>query len=299
MTVGLDFDFAKYIQNRRGLVEQRARDGAAYSFAGERKVRRALITARPVSMAIEATTRLWKKVAKNELLGTSIRVTDQQFPRLHVAARRAAKALRIDPPEIYVAPASSKIKAQALGTNDDSYIVVNSQLLENLSDDELASIVGHECGHIQNNHVVYATALYYLNNAAMMFVRWIVQPAIMALQAWSRRAEITCDRAALLTTGSLEITLGAMVKTALGLEGKSTVNVAEYLENLPNTSKGIGKLAELFRSDPYLPKRVQALRLFSESAFYRLYKGDKPGADEEVMSSEQLDVAVGQIVSVF
>ena len=37
------------------------------------------------------------------------------------------------------------------------------------------------------------------------------------LQAWSRRAEITCDRAALLSARDLEVTLRALVKTELGL----------------------------------------------------------------------------------
>jgi Zn-dependent protease with chaperone function len=290
----MEFDFARYVARRKGTVEQRARDGAAYSYAGDRKVRRTLASARPVTIAIEATNRLWKNAAKNELLGTSIRVTDQQFPRVHEVARRAAGALGIDPPVIYVAPASSSLRARTLGTDDDPYNVLNSELIDRLDDGELLAAIGQQCGHIQNNHVMFSTALYYLTHSAMSFVRWVVQPAVMALQAWSRRGEITSDRAALIATRDLPVTLAAMVKVELGLGRELPINIEEYIKQLPETQRGIGKYAELFRSHPYLPKRVQALRLFAESEFYRRLCGESDGA-----AAEDVEHRVGEILSVF
>lgn len=291
---GVDLDFARYVAYRRGVLHQRARDGAAYAYRGEGKVRRALNTARPVTMAIEATTRMWKKAARNELLGTSIKVTDQQFANAHRALHKACTALRLEVPPLYAAPTSSKVTAQVLGTNDDAYIVINASLLERLSDTELLAILGSELAHIQNNHVIYATALFYLTHDAMMFVRWIVQPALIPLQAWSRRAEITCDRAALLCTRDLETTLSAIVKTSLGSD--SELNIQEYLKQLPETRRGVGKYAELFRSLPYMPKRIRALQLFAESSFYRRFTGaDTEGA----LSTQDLEAKVAEILKVF
>lgn len=294
--IEIDFDFARYIAQRRGRQEERARTGSAYSFAGERKVRRTLNNVRPVAIAIEATTRLWKNVAKTELLGTSVQVTDQQFPRVFAAVRQASARLQMSPPPVYVSAGNESIRAQALGTNDDAYIVVNAQLVENLGDVELIAVIGHELGHIQNNQVVYATALYYLTNAAVMFVRWVVQPAIMTLQAWSRRAEITCDRAALICTQDLDATLAALVKSALGLEKGTALDIAAYLEHLPDVKRGVGRYAELFRSHPYLPKRVQALRVFAESAFYQHITGT---TTEGGLSADEVDAKVSEILSVF
>lgn len=292
----IDFDFARYVAERRGQVEQRARDGGVYAYSGELRARRNMNTVRPVTMAIEATTRLWKGVAKTELLGTSVQVNDQQFPRVFEAVKRAAHILRLRPPSVYILPASSSIKAKALGTNDDSYIVINSQLLEYLNDRELLALLGHELAHIQNNQVLYATALHYLNYSAAMFVRWAVQPAIMSLQAWSRRAEITCDRAALLCTRDLDVTLAALVKIAMGLEGDEQVNIEDYLSNLPETSRGLGRFAELFRSHPYLPKRVRALRLFADSKLYKTALGEDT---EGALSADEVDAQVSDIISVF
>src|ERR1044072_4482634 len=94
MSVGVDFDFVKWIAIRRGTLEQQAREGAIYAFGGERKFRRTLTIARPVTMALEATTRLWRDVARTELLGTAVKVTDQQYPRVWHAAKLAGAALR-------------------------------------------------------------------------------------------------------------------------------------------------------------------------------------------------------------
>ena len=101
MSVGVDFDFARWLAHRRGSMEQSAREGAAYAFSGERKFRRALGMARPVTMALEATTRLWRDVARTELLGTAVKVTDQQYPRVWKAARAAGAALRVQVPVVF------------------------------------------------------------------------------------------------------------------------------------------------------------------------------------------------------
>ncbi|MCE9577836.1 MAG: M48 family metallopeptidase [Deltaproteobacteria bacterium] len=296
MSVGVDFDFARYIASRRGQVEQRARDGAAYAYSGERKVRRTLAAARPVTMALEATTRLWRDAARAELVASSVKVSDQQFPRVFEAGRKAAEALRLRLPPIYVAPASAGIKARALGTDDSPYLVIGAQLADSLDDVELTAILGHELGHVQNGHVLYATALHFLSNKAIFFVRWIVQPAIMALQAWSRRAEISCDRAALLATRDVERTLGAIVKLELGIDKGAAFKLDEYLRELPDVKKGIGRYAELFRSHPYLPKRVQALKVFGDSAYFAVVSGTDPTGKA---SADEVDKKVADLLSVF
>ncbi len=90
--------------------------------------------------------------------------------------------------------------------------MLNGVLVDHLSTEELRFVIGHECGHIQNNHVVYLTALYYLMYSANLFVRWIVTPAVLALQSWTRRAEVTCDRAGLICSGDVDVALAALTK---------------------------------------------------------------------------------------
>src|SRR3954470_6447124 len=237
MSVGVDFDFTRWIATRRGAMEQSAREGAAYAYSGERKFRRNLMLARPVTMALEATTRLWRDVARTELLGTAVKVSDQQYPRVFEAAKAAGAALRVRVPVVFAA-ASSSIKVKVLGTDDAPHLIVNLELAEKLDDTELVAAIAHELAHVQNGHILYTTALHYLNNSAAFFVRWVVQPAIMTLQAWSRRAEVTCDRASLLAVRDLDKTLNALVALELGVEQGATFDAEEYLRTVPDVKRG-------------------------------------------------------------
>lgn len=296
MSVGVDFDFARWLAARRGQMEQSAREGAAYAFTGERKFRRTLGVARPVTMALEATTRLWRDVARTELLGTAVKVTDQQYPRVWRAAKAAGAALRVQVPVVFAAPSSS-IKVKVLGTEDSPHLIVNMELAETLDEVELIAAIGHELGHLQNGHILYATALHYLTGSAAFFVRWVVQPAIMTLQAWSRRAEVTCDRAALLAVRDLDKALTSMVKLELGVDKGSAFDAAEYLKSVTDVKKGgFGRFAEVFRSHPYLPKRIQALRLFADSALFASLTGRDPAGKP---SLPDIDKQVTDLISIF
>ncbi len=299
----LDFDFARYVKERKGAVEQRARDGAVYSFIGDRKLKRTLASGRPVLIALEGTNRLWHGNARESLLADAVRVTDQQYPRVLAAAKLAARILAFSGPDVYVLPASEAgpIRADTLGTDDEPYVLIADDVVDELDDAELAAIVAQQFAHVQNNHVGYSTALHYLTHSAMSFVRWTVRPAIMALQAWHRRAIITCDRAALLTTRNLDVASRALVKVNLALprdrnknEGGEALNVDEYLANVPDTMSRVARYAELFHSNPYLPKRLQALALFAEGKLFQALienEGGKP--------ADEVDAEVSQLLSVF
>ena len=295
MSVGVDFDFAKWLAVRRGSMEQSAREGAAYAFSGERKFRRTLQLARPVTMALEATTRLWRDVARTELLGTAVKVSDQQYPRVWEAARVAGAALRVRVPVVFAAPTES-IKVKVLGTEDSPHLIVNLELAEKLSDSDLVAAIGHELGHVQNGHILYTTALHYLTSSAAFFVRWVVQPAIMTLQAWARRAEVTCDRAALLALRDEDRTLEALVKLELGLDNDSASTVEEYLRNPPDPRRGLGRVAEVFRSHPYLPRRMQMLKVFAGSALYAQVTGQDTTGKPTLAD---VDKQVTELISVF
>jgi Zn-dependent protease with chaperone function len=297
MSVGVDFDFAKWIAARRGQLEQQARDGEAYAFTGERKFRRTLMLARPVTMALEATTRLWRDHARTELLGSAVKVTDQQYPRVWQAARKAGAALRVGVPAVFAAPTES-IKIQVLGTEDAPHLIVNLQLAEKLSDTALVAAIAHELAHIQNGHIFYVTALHYLRHAAAFYVRWVVQPAIMTLQAWSRRAEVTCDRAALLAVRDLDQALQAMVTLEVGVAQGAAFSAEDYLRTISegkDLKRGMGRYGELFRSHPYVAKRVQALRLFAGSALYAQVTGGDPIGKP---SLADIDKQVADLISV-
>ena len=301
----IDLSFQRYVAARKGEASARTREGAAYAYSGDIKVRAALDRIRPVTLAVEATVRLWQSVEKARMLGTAVKVTNKQFPRIAKLAETCADTLRIPVPTLYVSPNIGSLNAHTFGTAEDPYIVVNAALIDHLTEPELLDVIGHECGHIQNSHVVYMTTLHFLKHAANMFLRWSVKPAVLALNGWARRAEVTCDRAGLICTRDLDVSIGCLVKLAIGSHKLySEVNIPEYLAQLDEAQAGLGRFDELTRTHPYLPKRVAALRLFADTTYFRSMVGTGRAAGAPVAaapagtSKDECDARVGELISV-
>ncbi len=275
-----DFDFLEYI-NRKKAPESGREEKTGfgeYAFAGDLRVLRRLDRARPVRIVVEASVRFWKAIQKSELLGRSVKVNRRQFPKLHNLVVECARELDIALPTVYVAKNLASLNAGTYGTDDEAFIVINSALVDRFDDDELKFVIGHECGHIQNNHVVYRTAAEFLAQGVISIVKWAAIPARVALNSWSRRGEVTCDRAGLVCCRDEDAALRAMMKVALGSQKLfEELDLEEYLDQLDDLEEGVGRFQEYFASHPYMPKRIRAMKLFIESSYYRELIGESGG----------------------
>ena len=288
-------DFRDFIHGRaKRLPDEGSREGRSYAYGSDHTMRRAFDTVKPVEVAVTAAVRLFKQIGKAELLGHAVKVGPRQFPRVHKLAERCAETLGISTPTIYIVN-SPVMNAATFGTNDDSVIMVHSALIDHFSDDELLSVIGHECGHIHNSHVVYLTALHYLRYMAGAVYRMLLAPAEVALAGWMRRAEITCDRAGLLCCKDLETSTRALTKLALGsAKLYSELNMEAFIEQYEEAKYDVGRFSEIRATHPWLPKRVIALRQFAESELYR--KHAKLG--EGGLSMEEIDQKVSEVIKV-
>ncbi len=287
MAAKYDFDFQRYVDRKKnpgGGQEDRGGFGD-YAFSSDLRVLRQIQRATPVKLVVEATVRFWKSFQKNEMLGTAVKVNRRQFPRLWDIASECAEKLDIPMPTMYVVH-RKVVNAGTFGTHDDSYIVLNSLLVEEYDDDELRFVIGHECGHIQNNHVVYHTAATFMARGVGIYVKYASLPASMALDAWSRRGEITCDRAGAICCGDSEASFRAMLKLAVGKQLSERMDLEEFLAQADDIKEGVGRFQELFTSHPYLPKRVKALQLFFESSYYKNLIGEKGGSPLDEVDRE-------------
>ena len=86
----IDLSFARYVAARKGEASARSREGAAYAYGGDIKVRAALDRIRPVTLAVEATVRLWQSVEKSRMLG-HVGQGDRQAVPAHLQAGRALR----------------------------------------------------------------------------------------------------------------------------------------------------------------------------------------------------------------
>ena len=264
-------DFEAFVARKKAdsAADSTQITGHDYTYTFDRQSRVAFENAKPVALAVEASVRLFKQMGKHQLLGHAVKVSERQFPRIHGIAKRASDALQITTPQVFVVN-NPTFNAGTLGTNDDSFIIIHSALLDQYSDQELLTVIGHECGHIHNSHVAYLTALHYLTYMAGMFLPWILQPALVALRTWSRRAEITCDRAGMLVSRDQQASERAITKLAVGSHKLyEEFNLDAFLEQHVEGSHGVGRFMEVFATHPWLPKRVLAMRVFGASQLYR------------------------------
>ncbi len=274
-----EFDFAGYVERKKnpGGVRGLGSGYGDYAFSGDIKVRRRLDTLKPVQLVVRSMVRLFKRVRKNELLGNAVKITRRQFPELFDATAQCAAALDITMPTVYVTNNSS-INAGTYGTDEESFIVLNSGLVSMFDADEILYVIGHECGHLQNNHVVYKTVLDIMKSGAGKVISYAITPASLALNSWSRRAEITCDRAGLICCKNETAALSAMLKLAVGSKQLfEKADLEEFMGQVDELQEGVGRFAEYFETHPYIPKRLHALKMFAGSNYYRSYIGETGG----------------------
>lgn len=231
----------------------------------------------PASLLLEFSHAMLKGVS----LGRGVKVTPKQFPALYRAANHCSRTLGIAPPEIFIMQEPTT-NALTFSSGDKGIIVLNSATIDHFTPGELLFVLGHECGHIHNNHVLYHT-----------MARWMPVPAVsLLLRQWRRFSEITADRAGLLCCGDVDDALRALIKLALGAQKLyKHINVDEYMRQLEELKGSYARFLEFFLFHPFLPKRVESLKLFSHSRLFTTGRRDG-------ISKSELDRRVKKLLGV-
>jgi Zn-dependent protease with chaperone function len=155
--------------------------------------------------------------------GNAIRVGPNQFPRLgHLHAEVCTTFDWPTVPELYVTQ-TPFFNAGAYGI-DTPFIVVHSAAIELLDDDELRVLLSHELGHVISGHALYRTiaAILALVSLGVLPVlgELVVLPIRLAFLEWSRKSELSADRAGLL--GSQDIVTAQRVDMKMAGGGRGT-----------------------------------------------------------------------------
>jgi len=275
-----------------------------YSYVLDRQTRTAFESAKPVELAVASAVRLFQERERGRLLGNAVKVSARQFPRIHGIALECAQTLGIAAPQVYVVN-SPHVNAATYGTRTDSFVLVHSALIDQYTEQELRFVIGHECGHIHNSHVVYLTTLHLLKGIAQAALGPLAAPAVLPLSAWSRRAEITCDRAGLLCTQDDKIAYRALARLVVGSSKLwEQFNIDAFVEQYEEGRESLSRYMEAFASHPYLPKRIMALRVFAQSELFAAHVAQRDRepqcasghVESERLSMPEVDRRVGALL---
>ncbi len=224
-----------------------------------------------------------EKPIRLAFLANSVRVSDRQFPRVKRLYEDVLQTL--DAPEEYPLFVSQTpiVNAGAYGM-DEPFIILNSGTVKLLDDEQLSYVMGHEVGHIMSDHVLYRTMTQILIKLASMgfpIVGLAARAVLVALLEWSRKSELSSDRAGLLAVQNPQGVMNTMLKMAGGGEDDEMnldefiIQAEEYRETGDVADQVFKVLNIMDQSHPFYVLRVAEIRSWIEEGEYdRIIRGE-------------------------
>lgn len=230
----------------------------------------------------------WEDLMWSENITSNIRLSEDQMPDIYNLLPPICQTLGIPVPELYLQ--LTPIPNAWTSGNTKVYIVLTLGLIRRLDEEELKSVIAHECGHILCQHVLYsmiADSIFNFGDFLMdSFLGQIgnlaMKPIKSALYSWQRASELSADRVATYIT-SADVLTKALAK----LEGvpRSMANTLNYkawarqgadyeaLKRGNSWNKIVRILANSGLDHPYGPVRAFEARIWENSAQCRALKG--------------------------
>lgn len=230
---------------------------------------------------------LMERIIRIQQVSSNLRVNAQQYPSLYKKYLKMARTLDIQRlPELYI-ETSPVINAYAMG-QENFFIVITTAMVDHMNELELLGVIGHELGHVKCEHMLYVN----MANLLKMFGANVLEhflPGVgalasigvqLALLEWYRKAEFSCDRAALLAVQDGEVVANMLAKLggySKHLEDtfdiKEVKRQAEEYEEIGADSL-MEKMLKLYvllnQSHPYPVVRVAELAKWQSSEAYQL-----------------------------
>ena len=210
-------------------------------------------------------------------MAAKIRLSEKQLPELYRKLPPLCRKLDIREPEFYLEmdPAPN---AYTFG-DSTLFLTITSGLVEYLNDEELNAVLAHECGHIACRHVLYHTMASLIRSGGDLFgiLGMMTTPVQLGLLYWSRRSELSADRAAAAAVGSAQPVIETMVRLSGGpksITGK--VDIREYAAQAEaydalqesKWDKILQTAAIAWKSHPFAAVRVREILKWCDTEHY-------------------------------
>lgn len=235
------------------------------------------------------------------ILASGIPVNEKNYPEINEIVNECSAKLNIKRPYVIISNSISGINAMTFGSDEEPYIALSSLLTRIMSNNQLRFIIGHECGHIAMGHVVYhsvANAAGQLSQYIPVIGPFINQTISIPLNAWSRRSEITADRAGLICCGDCALAKKTLLQLETAFMDADKLDIDAYVEHSEKflSKNSLRKLGEFMNSHPLIPKRIHALDEFVKSRKYANLLGKT--AVSEAIDDKTLEHRIENIIKI-
>lgn len=229
----------------------------------------------------------YERAMRRGVLGSALRLGDDQLPHVWRAHARAYATLDLEPtPGLYLTqyPVANALTIGA----GEPIVVVNSELIQLLDEEQLRVVFAHEAGHVLSEHALYRTALVILLLLSRLpGVPVPLFPLKAALMEWFRAAELSCDRAAALVVRDPLAVCRTLMVIAAGAEAQNLDLDAfvrqghDYREKASPFDRFSRLMVDLNLTHPMSVQRVHELMEWVRSGDYdRIARGDHVTRDE-------------------
>ena len=219
----------------------------------------------------------------------ALRVSERQYGHIYERYRDIIETLDVEEYPLYVSQ-TPIANAGAYGM-DKPFIILNSGTVLVLNDEELSFILGHEVGHIISGHVLYRTMMVLLIQLAGLgfpIVGLAARAVLMGLLEWSRKSELSSDRAGLLSIQDADVAMTAMMKMAGGGASSDQLDLGEFVRQAEDYREGGDVADHVFKvlnllgvTHPFWVLRLSEMRSWIESGDYdRIVAGEYLRRDE-------------------
>jgi len=307
-TDDINVSFNEYVLNRQGVYASHVQGGIPdYAFDSDYALRKKIKALPGIYPFFKALTSTWVPRKKQEINMHGLRVGPNQYADIYNIAVECADILGIGIPTVYIFPDPATINAYTIATDDEAPIVVlYSSLVERFTKDEIRAIMGHECGHIHNNHGIYSIAAQIILEQGINAIPFVSQilslismPIRYMFMAWHRAGEVTCDRAGIICSAdSMDITKAFMKLMHGGMMGAEEANIEAALKQYEALKKTPVRFLELEQSHPVTVRRLLADLEFMNSDVLYKWRPEWKKPDMNLIAKQELDARCSKYVSV-
>jgi hypothetical protein len=218
----------------------------------------------------------------NHMLANTVKLNKVIAPRLYDLCNEIQEFLGFKEPIDFYLYATPEVNAFSInGFGIVPHIICfTSSLIQQLNDNELRFVIGHELGHLIFKHSQLDVVNKILANRENEEI-----PAALAIYflRWQRYAEVSCDRIGYLAIPNIKIIGTVFFKFAAGLsETYLNFDIDEYLKQLDKIKEiAVG---DFYSTHPNNLVRIQNLLHFSGSVLMPGKKAKGPMTEKELQS---------------
>ncbi len=307
-TETIDVSFSSYIKDRKMKTELHMEGGIPdYAYGPDFALRQKIKAIPGIFPLFKAITNQYVPYIKQQTNLQSLKVGPNQFPDIYEMVVDCARRLGIGIPTVFIEPSPSEINACTYAFEDNApMIIITSALLERFTAGEVKSVIGHECGHIHNNHGIYNTAVTVILNALAIgfpgiqqILNLVSRPLQYALLAWSRAAEVTCDRAGIICCDDVNDEISGKSKFLYGAAfNRSSINIDAILKQYEMMRATPVRLLELGADHPVAIRRIFADKEFINSEILYQWRPEWKTPGMKLTNKQELDARCEKYIGV-